>query len=115
MPKKAFKAYNDSHFLNSPQARSIRILAEYLEPQSRFRKENVRDTIVFYGSARIPSLAKANKTIRELKKFKKPSKERIESAQIDLEMSRYYEDTVKLSKMLTEWSIKQNPGNRFVV
>jgi uncharacterized protein (TIGR00730 family) len=81
----------------------------------RFRKENVRDTIVFYGSARIPSKAKANKTIRELKKFKKPSKERVASAQIDLEMSRYYEDTVKLSKLLTEWSIKQHPGNRFVV
>lgn len=113
--KKAPKAYNNIDFLNSPQARSLRILSEYIEPQARFRKENVRDTIVFYGSARIPSKAKANKTIRELKKLKKPSKERIDAAQIDLEMSRYYEDTVSLSRMITEWSIKQNPGNRFVV
>jgi hypothetical protein len=66
--KKAPKAYNDKEFLNSPQARSIRILAEYIEPQTRFWKQKVKDTIVFYGSARIPSKAAANKAIRELKK-----------------------------------------------
>jgi uncharacterized protein (TIGR00730 family) len=113
--KKAPKAYNDKEFLNSPQARSIRILAEYIEPQTRFWKQKVKDTIVFYGSARIPSKAAANKAIRELKKYKNPSKKRIEAAEIDLEMSRYYEDTVRLSKLITEWSMKQNPGNRFVV
>jgi hypothetical protein len=63
--KKAPKAYNDKEFLNSPQARSIRILAEYIEPQTRFWKQKVKDTIVFYGSARIPSKAAARAALQE--------------------------------------------------
>ena len=48
------KAYRNDAFLNSPDARSLRILAEYLEPESRFEKLQLRDTIVFLGSARTP-------------------------------------------------------------
>jgi uncharacterized protein (TIGR00730 family) len=113
--KKAPKAYSDTEFLNSPQARSLRILSEYVGPQARFQKEDVKDTIVFYGSARIPSKRQASKKMNELKKLKRPSKDRAEAAKIDLEMSRYYEDTVDLSRRMTEWSMKQNPGYRFVV
>ncbi|MBL8016945.1 MAG: TIGR00730 family Rossman fold protein [Ignavibacteria bacterium] len=113
--QKAPKAYSDEKFLKSPAARSLRIVAEYMEPQYRFRKENVRDTVVFYGSARLLPKAAANKKLRELKKMKNPSNDRLMDAQIDLEMSRYYEDTVELSRMITEWSMKQEPGNRFVV
>ncbi len=113
--KKAPKAYNDEKFLNSPAARSLRILSEYLEPQSRFRKEKVKDTIVFYGSARLLPKRSANAKLKELMKFKKPSPARIEDTKIDLEMSRYYEDTVELARLITEWSIKQEPANRFVV
>lgn len=113
--QKAPKAYSDEKFLKSPAARSLRIVAEYMEPQYRFRKENVRDTVVFYGSARLLPKAAANKKLRELKKMKNPSNDRLMDAQIDLEMSRYYEDTVELSRLITEWSMKQVPGNRFVV
>jgi len=113
--KKAPKAYNNERFLNSPPARSLRILAEYLEPQARFREEKIKDTIVFYGSAKIISKKEANKRIRELKNYKKPSKQRVEKATVDMEMSKYYEDTVELSRLITEWSIKQDPGYRFVV
>ncbi|NOS86168.1 MAG: TIGR00730 family Rossman fold protein [Ignavibacteria bacterium] len=115
MLKKAPKAYSDEKFLKSPAARSLRIVAEYMEPQYRFRKENVRDTIVFYGSARILPRAEAKKRLKALTQHKNPSMQRVIDAEVDLEMSRYYEDTAKLSKMLTEWSIKQEPGNRFVV
>ena len=115
MLKKAPKAYSDEKFLKSPAARSLRIMAEYMEPQYRFRKENVRDTIVFYGSARLLPRAEAKKRLKALTQLKNPSMQRVIDAEVDLEMSRYYEDTVKLSKMLTEWSIKQEPGNRFVV
>jgi len=115
MLKKAPKAYSDEKFLKSPAARSLRIVAEYMEPQYRFRRENVRDTIVFYGSARLLPRAEAKKRLKALTQLKNPSMQRVIDAEVDLEMSRYYEDTVKLSKMLTEWSIKQEPGNRFVV
>src|SRR5205809_6060258 len=49
------KAYLDHTFLKSEDARPIRILAEYLEPQRRFKVQNIQDTVVFFGSARIHS------------------------------------------------------------
>ena len=86
--KKAPKAYSDEKFLKSPAARSLRIMAEYMEPQYRFRKENVKDTIVFYGSARMLPKSVANKRLSAIKKFKNPGKQHLLNAQVDLEMSR---------------------------
>ena len=48
-------AYMSPEFLESDEARPIRILAEYLEPLRRFKHEHIRDTVVFFGSARIRS------------------------------------------------------------
>ena len=47
------KAYHSRKFLESPDARPIRILAEYLEPLERFEDERIRDTILVFGSARL--------------------------------------------------------------
>lgn len=55
------KSYKDIEFLGSPEARTLRILSEFLAPQRRFRMEHVRDTVVFFGSARIPSKKQALK------------------------------------------------------
>ncbi|HEY3460719.1 MAG TPA: hypothetical protein VGL52_07825 [Casimicrobiaceae bacterium] len=46
-------AYEDRRFLDSDDARPLRILAEYLAPLKQFREHDISDTIVFYGSARI--------------------------------------------------------------
>jgi hypothetical protein len=46
-------AYLNEQFLNSPDARALRILSEFLEPLAHFRREKIRDTVVFFGSARI--------------------------------------------------------------
>jgi len=51
--KRAKKAYKDPAFLNSPSARTVRILAEYLHPESKLKKVGIRHTVVFYGSSRI--------------------------------------------------------------
>ena len=51
--KKPTKAYQDIDFLNSSDGRIIRILTEYLQPKSKFKKHKVMDTIVFFGSARL--------------------------------------------------------------
>ena len=51
---KPIKAYRNPEFVHSKEARALRILAEYLEPKSRLEAEGVEDTIVFFGSARIP-------------------------------------------------------------
>ena len=55
IPLKRTKAYSNEEFINSRDARALRILAEYLEPRTRFEKHGIEDTIVFFGSARIPS------------------------------------------------------------
>ena len=49
-PKAAFK---DKKFLESPEGRSIRILAEYEKVKSVFEIHKIIDTITFFGSARI--------------------------------------------------------------
>src|SRR5262245_55288189 len=46
------KAYTDVEFLKSRHARILRILSEYREPQSRFARYHIKDTIVLFGSAR---------------------------------------------------------------
>jgi uncharacterized protein (TIGR00730 family) len=82
-------AYLNQQFLNSPDARALRILSEFLEPLAHFRREKIRDTVVFFGSARIAETGP---------------------------MARYYEDARTLARMLTEWADQfTNSTHRFVV
>jgi hypothetical protein len=117
------KAYNNYDFLNSPSARIIRILAELIEPQTRFQKYNLHNTIVFFGSARILPKTIALKNLKSitarLAKNKKPTQKLIQAgqqAQRDVLMSRYYEDAVQLSEKLTRWFCHcQNTKENFVI
>jgi uncharacterized protein (TIGR00730 family) len=111
------KAYKSSEFLNSPDARTIRILSEYYEPKARFYKNKIVDTVVFFGSARIISRTEAMKLINSAKKENAASKKKnFDKAVKLLEMSKYYEEAVELSKKITSWSksLKQEK-NRFIV
>jgi uncharacterized protein (TIGR00730 family) len=119
---RAEKAYKNLEFLNSPDARVIRLVSEFLEPASRFRHQNIKDTIVFFGSARMKSRRTVLQHLRELegkaKLAKKPPRtlqKAIEAAQTELHMSRYYEDAVRLAKLLTQWSMRLYHQHRFVV
>src|SRR5262245_59599240 len=93
------KAYENTGFLSSKDARALRILAEYLEPKSRFDHHKVDDTIVFMGSARIKSHEDAEELLRKAKSPKKR-----ERAQTALKMSAYYEAARELASRLTRWS-----------
>ncbi|HDP94260.1 MAG TPA: LOG family protein [Candidatus Aminicenantes bacterium] len=53
--KRAPKAYKNKEFLQSHHARPLRILAEYLEPESRFHELGILHSVVFFGSARVKS------------------------------------------------------------
>ncbi len=82
-------AYRNEAFLDSPDARALRILSEYLEPLSHFRDEKVQDTIVFFGSARILEMGP---------------------------LGRYYRDARTLAKLITAWTRTiESPTNRFVI
>src|SRR5216117_843673 len=105
------KAYQDPGFLNSKDARALRILSEYLEPKSRFDHHKVDDTIVFMGSARIQSRESAEEMLRRAK----AGKDR-ERAQMALKMSAYYEAARELATRLTTWSKElDRVERRFVV
>ena len=100
------KAYENPSFLHAAAARPVRILSEMLEPQNRFRKNKVRDSIVFFGSARTLPSDVAQQNLDEAKSGK--DKQKIKKAEADLKMSKYYDDAVTLGSMLTEWSIDHN-------
>jgi uncharacterized protein (TIGR00730 family) len=106
------KAYQDTRFLESKDARALRILAEYLEPLYRFQRHNVRDTIVFMGSARLRSEEAAKTALAEAERVGRD----IEAAQTALRLSIYYEAARELAQSLTAWSKKlDREERRFVV
>jgi uncharacterized protein (TIGR00730 family) len=98
--RRPVEAYLNEGFLNSAGARALRILSEYLEPQGRFERFQVDDTIVFMGSARIVSRERAQ---RELKTAERGDGD-LERARLRLDLSQYYEDARELAARFTEWS-----------
>jgi len=116
--KSAPLAYQNEPFLNSPDGRILRILSEYSEPLSRFRREQIQDTVVFFGSARFHAHDNASAQLSEVRAARSQgdSAAALKRAQAAVDMSRYYEDARKLAFMLTEWSIKiPARRRRFVV
>jgi uncharacterized protein (TIGR00730 family) len=109
-------AYQNEPFLNSPDGRILRILAEYSEPVARFRREQIQDTVVFFGSARFHGLSTAQKALAELERKGATDAETRKRALAALDMARYYEDARRMAFLLTQWSI-QIPAKRrrFVV
>jgi hypothetical protein len=134
--QKAPLAYENDAFLNSPDGRILRILAEYSEPLARFRRERIQDTVVFFGSARFRALDEANADLEllantgsaqpapeEEQPARGPDVEqgasselRRRRAEAAVEMARYYEDARVLAFQLTKWAKDLKfRRNRFVV
>lgn len=113
------KSYQNQEFLSSSDARIIRILAEYLEPQLRFKKHKIVDTIVFFGSARLKSKKEAQRELNKFKQLDPKNPEfakKLREAQKSVDMAKYYDDAVELSKRLTSWSMNlETEANRFIV
>src|SRR5215475_10390837 len=115
------KAYLDHTFLKSEDARPLRILAEYLEPQRRFKQQNIQDTVVFFGSARIHSREAAQHALEALMRThavgsSREVEEIVARGRRAVEWSRYYEEARELAYMLTEWSLGlDTTHHRFVV
>ncbi len=129
-------AYENPAFLNSPEGRPIRIVAEFLEPLARFRRERIQDTVVFFGSARFGGREEASHELELLDNTgstqpapseEQPAKPKeIAAGQATdlqrkravaaVEMARYYEDARRLAQLLTQW-VKTIPSrkHRFVV
>ena len=117
--KSAPLAYENEAFFRSPDGRILRMLAEYQEPLARFRREQIQDTVVFFGSARFQGRKIAAETLAavgEKNASPKQLEQDLKRAQANVDMARYYEDARKLAYMLTKWSITiPARRHRFVV
>jgi uncharacterized protein (TIGR00730 family) len=106
------KAYKNPRFLASRDARSVRMLAEFEEPKSRFARYDISDTIVFFGSARLLPRDVAEERLAAARRHQGD----VAAAERALAMARYYEDSRALAARLTEWSKGlKDPTRRFVV
>ena len=122
-PKRVLKAYENLAFLKSRDARMIRMMCEYIEPLQRFQRLQVRETIVFFGSARAKPMASIRPQWEahqeELRSSKDrptaPQQKRTEQLNMAMRLSRYYEDAAELSHLLTDWSRRLEGGNRFII
>jgi uncharacterized protein (TIGR00730 family) len=119
--RRAPLAYENEQFLSSPDGRILRILSEYVEPLARFRREQIQDTVVFFGSARFHSRSITEKNLAALREEgqsgstgERQSQRKRALAAVD--MARFYEDARRLAFLLSQWSI-QIPARRrrFVV
>ena len=94
-------AYENPEFLNSPDGRLLRIMSEYVEPLARFRREQIQDTVVFFGSARFPSNEIARKAMQEAGASAEAEQK---LAKAGIEMARYYEDARRMAFLLSDWA-----------
>jgi len=106
------KAYADLGFVGSRPARPLRILAEYLHPETRFHDLAISDTIVFFGSARFQPRDEAEAALDAAR----GQGGDVANAERNLATARYYEDARTLAHRLTEWSKGlEKRRKRFVV
>jgi uncharacterized protein (TIGR00730 family) len=114
-------AYLDPDFLESDEARPIRILAEYLEPLRRFKEQKIQDTVVFFGSARVDSRDRAERALQTLRargvnEVDAQYEAELSKSRKALEWARYYEDARELARLFTAWTLSlQSENHRFVV
>src|SRR5437667_3133748 len=114
-------AYLYPEFLESAEARPIRILSEYLEPLRRFSQQKIQDTVVFFGSARIDSRERAERALatlraRGIRVGDEDYQAELKKTRKALEWARYYEEARELARLLTAWSLTlQSENHRFVV
>ena len=123
LEQKAPKAYDNDEFMNSSDARALRILAEYMYPERQFKDHSINNTIIFFGSARIRSEKEFHHEYESLKAHlercsddQKPAvHEKLRILDKQRELTEYYLEARDLAKMLTEWSLQFPKPKRFII
>lgn len=111
-PIRAKKAYDNRDFLHSPDARTIRLMCEYLYPQQQFKKKKIHKTIIFFGSARIQSTEFYKNKLNILDEVKsKYTDDKLIEIENEIKtihkmkkLAKYYDEARQLSKLIAEWS-----------
>ncbi|MCA9568663.1 MAG: LOG family protein [Myxococcales bacterium] len=118
MSQHPLKAYKNLEFLNSQEARLIRVQCEMVETKSRLAANGVRDTMVFFGSARMRSSEDAAKGLQEAEAAMaagtEGAEQALERARMQVRTAPYYEAARELARRLTEWSMASPERNYFI-
>jgi uncharacterized protein (TIGR00730 family) len=109
---KPVKAYRNTKFLNSRDARTIRILSEYYEPLSRFKKYGIKNSIVFFGSARAKNHSSLQNEFEQNGMDTIKDEELKKQSQYKLRLAYYYDNAVLLAKKLTTWAMDPQTGKQ---
>ena len=115
-------AYLNPEFMKGPESRILRIISEYLEPATRLRRYHIRDTIVFFGSARAVSPEQAKMELKQLddelgllSEMTPELEARKSEAEYRIRLSHYYECAVELARRITEWSKGHTSNRHFII
>jgi uncharacterized protein (TIGR00730 family) len=114
-------AYLNPDFLKGSEARILRIISEYLEPAARLRRFRIRDTIVFFGSARACSPESAEELVRRINdrieaEGRTPELEsEMRQAEYQVKLANYYSHAQELARRITEWSKGLTGERHFII
>ena len=117
-------SFMNPEFLNSDEARGIRILSEFFHPEHIFKKHNIQSTIIFFGGSRIKSEAEYSKEYNLLIQTISETDDILEKTQLELklkillhqkELIHYYEEAKELSSLLTKWSLDLGHKDTFTI
>lgn len=107
------RAYEDVELLKQPALRSVRLQLEALKPELYLLAQDISETIVCFGSARIRPekeakvhLANAKKTLAKNPKNKKLQQE-VKTAEGLLSLSKYYDIGRELGRLIVTKSKKR--------
>lgn len=106
------KSYKNEEFLNSPEARTVRILSEYLDPAAKFRRNHITDTIAFFGSARIKPKDQVMSEIEAFKNDDNAGEDALRQLHRELESSKYYEEAVELARLTGEYLLSNTTDEK---
>ena len=88
-------AFADEDFLCRPELRPVRLQLELLKPELALDEDGVESTVVLFGGARIPE----------------PAKKETARTQTLADLSRFYDETRKFARIITE----QSDGKKNVI
>jgi uncharacterized protein (TIGR00730 family) len=109
-------AEQDLAFLARDEARGVRLQLEYLKPETLLHQHAIRDTVVVYGSTRIPEPAAARRSVEVLRQALEADPRnailirRLAVAERILAKSRYYEIARAFGRLVS--STRDSDGSR---
>lgn len=109
-------AEQDPAFLARDEARGVRLQIEYLKPETLLEEHAIRDTVVVYGSTRIPEPAAARRSVEALRQALETDPRntilirKLAVGERILAKSRYYEIARELGRLVG--SSRANDGSR---